>query len=122
MDRISLDEATMAFQRSSLDSYCLPLARIAALRMAQMFLRWIYAWAWSACVDIRLDTSFLPYFAGTKFRYIWRKVGAWRPAWPCIKTSFSQIYVWLFLVGLVIADTEGNLRQINALIFSDISE
>ena len=27
-----------------------------------------------ACVGIRLDTSFFPYFAETKFRYIWRKV------------------------------------------------
>ena len=27
-----------------------------------------------ACLEIRLGTSFFPHFAGTKFRYIWRKV------------------------------------------------
>ena len=38
------------------------------------------------------------------------------------KQVFPQIYVWLSLVGLVVAGTEGNLGQINELIFSDISE
>ena len=122
MNEISLDEATMAFQRSSLDLYCLPLAWIAALikddpDVSQVDLR--LDMAWRSGWILLFSHTLLEQSSGT---YGVKSYGAWRPAWPCIKTSFSRIYVWLPLVRLVIGGTEGNLDQINALTFSDISE
>ena len=86
MDRISLDEATMAFQRSSLDSYCLPLAWIAA-----------FSGGFTPGYGLRGDQAgyfFFPIFFWSEVQvYMAESLMVHMASCMTMHKSFSQIYV-----------------------------
>ena len=63
-----------------------------------------------ACVEIRLDT-FFPYFAGTKFMYIWRKVLSFMAS--CMTMHKIEITSWWVgeCVRFLFTSCEGSLNE-----------
>ena len=104
---ISLDEDTMAFQRSSLDLYW-----ISRLTMIKMFLSWIYT------PGDRLHIPYSPYFTETNFRNM-----VYGCTLPCITiyTSFSHINV-LVLVCEIQKSAQWYVYRATCIIVQNISK